>query len=143
MPKPKSSHALIAAAALSLLAWMGGMASSLAARAERSGRRRPPGNLQVLPTSSSRASVRSLMKQYERELGVSCSYCHVEDRDSGYIDYASDDNPRKHTARLMITMLKDINDKHLAQLGGDRRYAQPVTCGSCHRGQATPQAYEP
>ena len=102
-----------------------------------------PSNLQVLPVHLSRASVRSLMKQYERALGVSCNYCHVEDRDSGLIDYASDENPRKHTARLMIAMLKDINDKHLVQLGGDRRYAQPVTCGSCHQGRATPQAFEP
>jgi hypothetical protein len=102
-----------------------------------------PANLQVLPGHLSRAGVRSLMKQYERALGVSCNYCHVEDRDSGVIDYASDENPRKHTARLMIAMLKDINDKHLVQLGGDRRYAQPVTCGSCHQGRATPQAFEP
>jgi len=102
-----------------------------------------PTNLRVLPESTSRAGVRSLMKQYERALGVSCSYCHVEDRDSGVIDYASDENPRKHTARLMISMLNDINDKHLAQLGSDRRYAQPVTCGSCHQGRATPQVFEP
>ena len=99
-------------------------------------------NLLVLPAQSSRASVRSLMKQYERELGVSCSYCHVEDRDSGVIDYASDENPRKHTALIMIAMLNDINDKHLAQLGGDRRYAQPVTCASCHQGRASPPVFE-
>lgn len=102
-----------------------------------------PTNLQVLPTHLTRAEVRSLMKQYERALGVTCGYCHVEHRDSGIIDYASDENPRKHTARLMIAMLGEINDKHLAQLGGDRRYAQPVTCGSCHQGRATPQAFEP
>jgi hypothetical protein len=99
-------------------------------------------NLLVLPAQSSRASVRSLMKQYERELGVSCSYCHVEDRDAGVLDYASDENPRKHTARIMIAMLNDINEKHLAQLGADRRYAQPVTCGSCHQGSASPPAFE-
>jgi hypothetical protein len=145
MRKPKSKPALIAAAALSLATWLGGawMILSMKAAAQDAGDAAAPGNLQVLPTGSSRASVRGLMKQFERELGVSCSYCHVEDRDSGVIDYASDDNPRKHTARLMIAMLKDINDKHLAQLGGDRRYAQPATCGSCHRGQATPQAFEP
>ena len=103
----------------------------------------PVTNLQVLPGELSRVEVRALMKQYERELGVSCNYCHVEDRDSGFIDYASDDNPRKHTARIMIAMLNDINSKHLAQLGGDRRYAVPVTCGNCHQGQANPPAYLP
>jgi len=111
-------------------------------RAQDGGSAAAPTNLLVLPAQSSRASVRSLMKQYERELGVSCSYCHVEDRDSGVIDYASDENPRKHTARIMISMLNDINEKHLAQLGGDRRYAQPVTCASCHQGRASPPVFE-
>lgn len=120
--------------ALSVTAWM--------AQAQDGGSAAAPGNLLVLPAQSSRASVRSLMKQYERELGVSCGYCHVEDRDSGVIDYASDQNPRKHTARIMITMLNDINEKHLARLGGDRRYAQPVTCASCHQGRASPPAFD-
>ena len=95
------------------------------------------------PADTSRASVRGLMKQYERDLGVSCSYCHVEDRDSGIIDYAADENPRKQTARIMISMLNDINEKHLAALGGDRRYAQSVTCGSCHQGRTSPPVFEP
>ena len=120
--------------ALSAPAWM--------AQAQDSGSAAAPTNLLVLPAHSSRASVRSLMKQYERELGVSCSYCHVEDRDSGVIDYASDENPRKHTARIMIAMLNDINEKHLVQLGGDRRYAQPVTCASCHQGRASPPVFD-
>ena len=135
MPAVRITTALLAGATLSA-AWMA-WADEAAAPAS------PPTNLQVLPADSSRAGVRSLMKQYERALGVSCNYCHVEDRDSGFIDYASDENPRKHTARLMMSMLNEINDKHLAQLGGDRRYAQPVTCGSCHQGRATPQAFEP
>ncbi len=100
-------------------------------------------NLKVLPATLSKEDVRLLMKQYERELGVSCSYCHVEDRETSVIDYASDDNPRKHTARLMISMLEDINGKHLAQLGGDRRYSLPVTCGSCHQGRSSPPEFLP
>ncbi len=100
-------------------------------------------NLKVLPATLSKDDVRLLMKEYERDLGVSCSYCHVEDRDSSVIDYVSDDNPRKHTARLMIAMLEDINGKHLAQLGGDRRYSLPVTCGSCHQGRSSPPEFLP
>ncbi len=100
-------------------------------------------NLQVLPATLTRQDVRGLMKQYERELGVSCSYCHVEDRETSVIDYASDENPRKHIARIMISMLDDINGKHLAQLGGDRRYSLPVTCGSCHQGRSSPPEYFP
>lgn len=100
-------------------------------------------NLRVLPATLSKEDVRLLMKRYERDLGVSCSYCHVEDRETSVIDYASDDNPRKHTARLMIAMLEDINGKHLAQLGGDRRYSLPVTCGSCHQGRSSPPEFLP
>jgi hypothetical protein len=113
------------------------------AKTESSETYAPATNLQVLPESISPSGLKSLMKQYERELGVSCSYCHVEDRESSVIDYASDENPRKHTARIMIAMLEDINGKHLAQLAGDRRYSEPVSCGSCHRGRANPQAFSP
>lgn len=101
-----------------------------------------PKNLQVLPKNLSRESLRSLMKRYSRELGVSCSHCHVEDPESQTFDYASDDKANKQTARAMIAMLNDINDKYLAQLNRDPRYSLPVTCGSCHQGQSTPLAYE-
>ncbi len=99
-------------------------------------------NLQVLRRDMPPAKLGKLMKRYEQELGVSCSYCHVENRDTQKLDYASDENPAKQTARIMIAMLDDINDKHLAQLGGDRRYAVPVSCGSCHQGRANPPAFE-
>jgi hypothetical protein len=101
-----------------------------------------PVNLQVLSRDTPAADIGKLMKRYEQDLGVSCSYCHVEDRETGKIDYVSDDNPAKQTARLMIAMLEDINEKYLAQLGGDRRYAVPVTCGSCHQGRSSPPAFE-
>ena len=140
MNRSKTQFAALSSVALTSFVWMAG---AWMAQAEEAGDTSPPTNLQVLPASTSRAGVRSLMKQYERELGVSCSYCHVEDRDTGIIDYDSDDNPRKHTARLMIAMLQDINDKHLARLEGDRRYSQPVTCGSCHQGRSNPPVFEP
>ena len=138
MHRPRAQLAALSTAALASFAWMAGAWMAQAQEADRA-----PTNLQVLPANTSRAGVRSLMKQYQRDLGVSCSYCHVEDRDTGIIDYHSDDNPRKHTARLMIAMLQDINDKHLARLEGDRRYAQPVTCGSCHQGRSSPPVFEP
>lgn len=101
-----------------------------------------PQNLQVLPKDLAPRSLVRLMKRYEQDLGVTCSYCHVENRDTGKLDYVSDENPKKHIARIMIAMLDDINDRHLAQLGADARYAAGVTCGSCHRGRANPQAFE-
>src|SRR5689334_19171910 len=104
--------------------------------------RSKPVNLQVLSKEMSAASVGKLMKRFEQDLGVKCSHCHVEDPQTAKIDYVSDENPRKQTARVMISMLGDINDKYLAQLGGDRRYAVPVTCGSCHQGRTSPPEFE-
>jgi hypothetical protein len=103
---------------------------------------RPPANVKVLPAGMSRAEIRELMEGYERDLGVKCGYCHVKDHDSGAFDYASDESPAKQTTRVMISMLDDINGKYLAQLGNDRRYALPVSCGSCHQGRSTPAEYE-
>jgi len=104
--------------------------------------RSKPVNLQVLSKEMSAASVGKVMKRFEQELGVKCSHCHVEDPQTLKVDYVSDENPRKQTARVMISMLSDINDKYLAQLGGDRRYAVPVTCGSCHQGRSSPPEFE-
>jgi hypothetical protein len=78
------------------------------------------------------------MKQYKSELGVECSYCHVKDQSTDVVDYASEENPLKEKARLMIGMTEEINRKFLSQLG-DRRYAEPFSCGGCHRGSAKPQ----
>lgn len=105
--------------------------------------RTKPVNLKVLPHDIAPVALGRLMKRYAQDLGVSCSYCHVENTETGKLDYASDESGRKQTARLMIGMLGDINDKYLAQLEGDRRYAAPVTCGNCHQGRSNPQPFEP
>jgi len=94
-----------------------------------------------LPKEIAEADLGRLMKSYRDELGVTCSYCHIEIPDTQKLNYAADDNPRKLTARLMITMVREINEKYLAQLG-DRRYAAQVTCGSCHQGQSSPPGFE-
>jgi Photosynthetic reaction centre cytochrome C subunit len=100
-----------------------------------------PTNLKVLPKDISGDDIDKLMHGYEKQLGVPCGYCHEQNAETKKIDYASDENPVKQTARFMISMTGDINNKYLAQLG-DRRYASPITCGNCHRGQATPPDFE-
>jgi len=61
--------------------------------------------------------------------GLNCTDCHV---DNGTWDgYALDDNPRKQTARRMVTMMAEINTQYF---GG----RQVVTCFSCHRGSNRP-----
>jgi hypothetical protein len=101
-----------------------------------------PGNLKVLPKDMSGDDVDKLMHQYQQYLGVPCGYCHEQNPETKQTDYASDENPIKETARFMISMTSDINNKYLSQLG-DRRYADPITCGNCHRGQVQPPAFEP
>ena len=101
-----------------------------------------PKNLRVLPTNSSAADIKGLMEQYGDELGVKCEYCHTRNAGTQSLDYASDDNPAKQTARVMIAMLNEINSKYLAQLD-DQKYAVLVSCGNCHRGHADPPEFEP
>lgn len=100
-----------------------------------------PRNLKVLPREMSEADVAKLMYQYEQYLGVPCGYCHEQNPETKQIDYASDENPTKETARFMISMTSDINNKYLSHFG-DRRYADPITCGNCHRGQVQPPSFE-
>jgi len=102
----------------------------------------PPKNLQVLPKTTSGQEIIVLMRRYAQELGVHCSYCHAEDPLTQKEDFPSDENPRKQTARIMIGMVADINTKYLAQVG-DRRYAEPISCGNCHRGQTSPPSFQP
>jgi photosynthetic reaction center cytochrome c subunit len=56
-----------------------------------------------------------------------CSFCHQGN------DYASDANPRKQAARLMLGMVRHINADWAT-------HVQPagVTCFTCHRGQPVP-----
>jgi hypothetical protein len=81
-------------------------------------------NLTVLPKNMSEADIIQLMARYTQ------------------VDFASDENPRKQTARIMMGMLSDINNKYLPQVG-DRRYAAPISCGNCHQGQTYPPVFEP
>ena len=101
-----------------------------------------PTNLKVLPKDISGDEIDKLMRRFELDLGVPCGYCHEQNAQTKAIDFASDENPVKETARYMIKMNSDINTKYLAQLG-DRRYAEPFTCGNCHQGQVDPPTFEP
>jgi hypothetical protein len=98
-------------------------------------------NLTVLPKSMSAADIIQVMVSYTQELGVQCAFCHVENPQTQQVDFASDENPRKQIARVMIGMLSDINNKYLPQVG-DRRYAAPISCGNCHQGQTYPPVFE-
>ena len=60
-------------------------------------------------------------------LGVECDFCHVQGA------FEKDDKKNKQTARRMMEMMFAINTDHF---DGNRA----VTCNTCHRGNAMPQA---
>ena len=98
---------------------------------EKEGKKGPPPtpkNLKVL-TGESGEQVIMTMRAFRTALGVQCTFCHVQG------DFASDDNPKKETARMMLTMARDVN----AKFPDGKRH---VSCYTCHRG-ATEPATEP
>jgi hypothetical protein len=112
-----------------------------AARPPR-GPRPNPTNIKVLPKNITGDAVIKVMHQYEGDLGVDCGFCHARNPETKRNDFPSDANPVKDTARMMIRMTDDLNTKYLTQLE-DRRTADPITCGTCHRGMSHPEPFVP
>lgn len=101
-----------------------------------------PKNLMVL---SPEVNILKVMQSFDAGLGVQCNYCHKQG------DFASDENPKKETARKMLRLIKQIN-LHFADAGNDfanSRYLpfpegkQYVTCFTCHQGQTKPAFQHP
>jgi hypothetical protein len=84
----------------------------------------PPKNLKVLTAEN----YMDYMRTFPAALGVAdkggCNFCHVADR-------SSDEKMEKVMARMMISMVKDINSKF-----PDGK--EHVTCFTCHRGSTEP-----
>ena len=85
-------------------------------------------NLKVLKPASKGELLRT-MAAYNKELGVKCEYCHSAK------DYADESKPQFKMARLMQTMVNDINTNYF-------RYkdAPKVACVFCHGGNPKPRA---
>ena len=98
----------------------------------------PKRNLQVLPEDISDAQLDSIMKQYNKALGVSCNFCHTKRSDyPDSLDYASDKDPMKTTARKMMRMTIEINRENFRTDKKKRPHElNEVTCYTCHRGEA-------
>jgi tetratricopeptide (TPR) repeat protein len=99
-------------------------------------------NLRVLPKDIPRPELVSVMRSYASALGVRCAHCHVgaDAPDLKGADFASDSKEEKRTARLMMKMVRAINEQHLARL--KRENAVRVDCVTCHRGLASPRTLE-
>jgi hypothetical protein len=99
----------------------------------------PPANLQVLAKDMPRPQVIQVMQTYTGALGVECNYCHVQEGRGGRNDFAADEKPTKKTAREMMKMTREINDKLPDLVGKAAGSATTVVCATCHRGVAIPK----
>jgi tetratricopeptide (TPR) repeat protein len=76
-------------------------------------------NLQVLPKDIPKPELVNIMKGFTAALGVRCENCHVEKPGEDQFDFAADDKAEKKTARVMMKMVQDINQKWLTQVVRD------------------------
>jgi Photosynthetic reaction centre cytochrome C subunit len=90
----------------------------------KGGKGGPPKNLKVLDPSNFMDTMRTFVPALGLADKGGCNFCHEQDR-------SSDAKPEKVTARMMISMVKDINSKFPD--GKDH-----VTCFTCHRGSTEP-----
>ena len=103
-----------------------------------------PTNLRVLPRNLSGQQVHDIMEQWAHSLGVRCDSCHSEDIDAvnqderPRLNFADDSKPMKAVARIMYTMTDKINADYVAKVDGS---GLPVTCGTCHRGEISPEPF--
>lgn len=124
---------------LSVLIYLLTLSSLQTAEAQRWSWPERAQNLQVLPADFSGQRLSAVMRGFTGALGVRCSHCHVgeEGEPLSTYDFASDGNPNKVTARAMLNMLGDINDKlkTIEPSGAER---VNMWCHTCHRGAARP-----
>lgn len=92
-------------------------------------------NLKVLPKDIGHEELITIMKSFNAALGVKCNFCHEPRKDDPKkLDFPSDANPHKGTARDMLKMAKRINKKFFK--GSE---VMAVTCYTCHHGNKEPQ----
>jgi hypothetical protein len=84
-----------------------------------------PTNLKILKVTTG-VDVGQIMRTFSSGLGVQCSYCHIEG------NFASDDNPKKESARQMVKLIQKIN----TDFPDGKMH---VSCYTCHRGEAVPK----
>lgn len=104
-----------------------------------------PVNLKVLPKDISEKQLNKIMVEDCGDgLGVTCNYCHVENKAANTFDYISDAKPEKDTARSMMRMTLELNKKYFGKsqpVLGDSTML--ITCFTCHHGYPTPKIKYP
>jgi len=112
------------------------------ARAPAQGRF-PPDSLHNLKYFPKTIAVRDLidsMRTFTFALGVRCQFCHVgrEGMPLDSFDFRSDSLRTKRAARVMLDMVRHINDEHLGMVPDRPVPHVVVTCFTCHHGVNRP-----
>lgn len=99
-------------------------------------------NLQALPKDIPKNELVGIMRSYAGDLGVRCGFCHVggDPNTLQGVNFASDENDKKKTARLMIRMVRSINQDQLPKLG--KKPSPQVSCVTCHRRNSDPRTID-
>lgn len=97
-------------------------------------------NLKVLPQDIPQRQLIDLMRGFTGALDVRCPYCHVgrEGMPLDSFDFASDEKRTKRTARIMLQMVRRIDDSTLTQIPDRPSPEVEVTCFTCHHGVSRP-----
>lgn len=98
-----------------------------------------PQNLQYYPTDMTRQEITAEMRHFSFALGVRCQHCHERGPDGRGFDFASDGNPNKEKARVMLFMTDQINRTLAADLPDRSDPPVVITCKTCHRGTEKPR----
>ena len=98
-------------------------------------------NIQELPEDITVRQVIGVMRGFAGALGVRCEYCHVGQAGQplSTFNFPSDEKETKRKARVMLRMVRRINDEHLAELESRGEPRVAVECATCHRGQSRPR----
>lgn len=98
-----------------------------------------PQNLEFYPTNITRGEIIAEMRHFTFALGVRCEHCHERNENGRGFDFASDGNPNKEKARVMLFMTDAINSQFLPELSDRDDPPVEVTCKTCHRGTLKPR----
>ena len=98
-------------------------------------------NLQFLSKEIPQGELLDIMKGFALGLDVRCEYCHVGEpgQPLSSFDFAVDEKQAKSTARIMLQITHDLNERIPSALARDPAEVVRVTCVTCHRGQAKPR----
>ena len=96
-------------------------------------------NLKVLPKDITQEEIKQVMDDFKVALGVKCGFCHAQsEADPKKLDFASDANHHKETARWMMKMTQRINKKHFKRRDEKTGELTQITCMTCHNGEEHP-----